>query len=144
MTSSFKTKLATAFLTPIMFSLMAGLYFANETYDFSFYFMVVLIYSCLPILLIGLSFSVAMGALYNRLNIRSKALQLITVILAYAAAGFLGTCIYCAAVTLPGGVDWNWEDVRSLSAFGITASLLLATIEYMLSLLSILKRKRGN
>ncbi|USB33401.1 hypothetical protein [Paenibacillus sp. YPG26] len=118
----------------------------NETYDFRFYFIAFLIYSTLPILILGLALSILIGAVVDRLGLRSKALHMVVILLAYAAAGFIGTFIYTAAVMLPRGLAPGWEDVRPLSVFGITAALLFAIIEYVLDLFTKnqqVKRREG-
>lgn len=136
--------LIVCFFTTCIFACSLSLIFMNETYDFSFYLILFFIYGGLPILFMGLPFSLWIDKLFDRIRVKSlnKLAGFILHIIVYALAGFIGTWIYF--FVLAGGKfeDYMIQDTFVFSLFGIYAALLFLIVRFILDVIIVKIKSR--
>jgi hypothetical protein len=104
----------------------------NDAYVFGFYFIAFIIYGTMPILFIGLPFSLLIELLMDRIRIASmhKIAVILIYVMVYAAAGFVGTWVYFFVLA-----DGKFElylirDTWPFSLLGIYAALLFLLLRF--------------
>lgn len=130
------TGLLTSFLSSIIITFTL-VFFDMDTINgfgfYGFYFVVFLIYGAPAVFLYGLPISFLIEFLFNRIKIknRNRLIVIVTYIITYASAGFIGSFIYFLVFTEGGRLQSYWnQDFFIFSEFGVIAALLFLIIRY--------------
>ncbi|WP_247741115.1 hypothetical protein [Cohnella sp. LGH] len=128
-------RIFTSILTAILLAIVASLIVMNDSYGFGFYVIAFLTYGTLPVLFIGLPFSILIDWLMARMQFKNKPLVWGAYAVCYAGAGLAGAWLYLLVLT-----DWDFasfasREVGFFSIFGVLAALLFAGLHWIVNLL---------
>ena len=134
-------RLCVAVLTSVILSGAAGMLLMNAYQGFRINFLMLFAYITPAVLLIGLPLSILADAALHRWKVRQPVLRLMVGGVLYAAAGFVGTCLYMLILSgaIFSGQGWLsladpdfYRGIRPFIRVGVTSALLYYTLHRLL------------